>query len=101
MTIALYAEFTASAGNAAAVSSLIDEFATVVRTEPGNLRFDPHRLASDPHSVFVYELYRDQLAFDTHLASAHGLEFNRKLTSLITGGQSQLTMLDPIGVFPA
>ena len=39
MTIALYAEFTATAGNRTLVTELIAEFAERVRAEPGNLAF--------------------------------------------------------------
>jgi quinol monooxygenase YgiN len=96
MTIALYAEFTASSGNHALVTELIAAFADRVRAEPGNLRFDPHHIVDAPDTVFVYETYRDQAAFDVHLASAHGHEFNRRLVGLVVGGGSRLTMLQPI-----
>jgi quinol monooxygenase YgiN len=83
MTIALYAEFTATAGNHALVADLIAEFAQRVRAEPGNLVFDPHHRVDSPSTVFVYEAYRDQAAFDEHL---------------VVGGGSRLTMLSPIAV---
>ena len=98
MTIALYAEFTATAGNHALVTELIAEFAARVRAEPGNLAFDPHHLADSPATVFVYEAYRDQAAFDEHLASFHGRDFNQRLGTLVVGGGSRLTMLSPIVV---
>ncbi|MFM9920240.1 putative quinol monooxygenase [Lacisediminihabitans sp. H27-G8] len=100
MTIALYAEFTATAGNHALVSDLIAEFAQRVRAEPGNLVFDPHHRVDSPSTVFVYEAYRDQAAFDEHLASSHGYDFNARLGGLVVGGGSRLTMLSPIAVGP-
>lgn len=98
MTIALYAEFTATDGNRDLVTELIAEFAVRVRAEPGNLAFDPHHRVDSPTTVFVYEAYRDQAAFDEHLASPHGHDFNRRLGDLIVGGGSRLTMLSPIAV---
>jgi len=98
MTISLYAEFTATPGNTERVSGLIAEFAATVRAEPGNLRFDAHSVASNPATFFVYELYRDQAAFDAHLAQPSGSAFNRALSALVEGGGSTLTMLSPISV---
>ncbi|MBC7725511.1 MAG: antibiotic biosynthesis monooxygenase [Burkholderiaceae bacterium] len=94
--IALYAEFTAIAGNGDAVAALIGDFGALVRLEPGNIRFDVHRLEADPLSFFVYEIYRDQAAFDTHLAAPAGAVFNGHLTPLVVGGGSTLTMLTPV-----
>ena len=101
MTIALYAEFTAAAENRTLVTELIAEFAQRVRAEPGNLAFDPHHLADSPATIFVYEAYRDQAAFDEHLASSHGRDFNQRLGTLVVGGGSRLTMLSPIAVATA
>jgi len=98
MTIALYAEFTATAENRTLVTELIAEFAERVRAEPGNLAFDPHHLADSPAMIFVYEAYCDQAAFDEHLASSHGRDFNQRLGTLVVGGGSRLTMLSPIDV---
>lgn len=98
MTIALFAEFTASEGNQDLVTELISGFAALVRAEPGNLAFDPHLRGDHPGTVFVYEAYRDQEAFDMHLTSAHGRAFNQRLGALVVGGGSRLTMLSPISV---
>ena len=98
MTIALYAQFTGTPGNESTVRQLIGDFALQVRSEPGNLRFDPHETA--PGSFFVYELYRDRAAFDSHLAEEHGRVFNDLLGPIIHGGASHLTMLTPVGELP-
>ncbi len=101
MTIALFAEFTAHPGNRAAVADLIAQFAARVRDEPGNLTFDPYHRVDAPDTVFVYEAYRDEEAFEHHLASDHGRDFNRRLGELVVGGGSRLTMLAPITVTAA
>ncbi len=98
MTIALYAEFTATPGNIERVRDLIADFAQTVRAEPGNICFDAHTLESEPAKVFVYELYRDQAAFEAHLAAPAGAAFNQLLAHLVEGGGSRLTMLSPVSV---
>jgi quinol monooxygenase YgiN len=89
----LYAEFTALPGQEQRVGELITELAHRVRAEPGNLAFDVHHKAEDPAAFFVYEVYRDQAAFDTHLAAAYGETFNREIADLIVEGTTRLTML--------
>ena len=98
MTVALYAEFTAKPGNNDRVRALIDDFANVVRAEPGNICFDAHSETAHPAKIFVYELYRDSAAFEDHLAAPAGAAFNRVLADLVEGGGSTLTMLTPISV---
>ena len=100
MTIALYAEFTCLDGQLDAVAELLADFAAVVRSEPGNLCFDAYRLTSEPSKIFVHEQYRDQAAFDVHLASSAGAVFNISLAPLVVGGGYALTMLQPISIAP-
>ncbi|MBC7517452.1 MAG: antibiotic biosynthesis monooxygenase [Microbacteriaceae bacterium] len=95
MTIALYAEFSATPGNEARVVSLLSDLAAVVRAEPGNVVFDPH-LITKTGRFYVYEVYRDEVAFAAHMTSKHCATFNLALSSLVDGGGSRLTMLTPI-----
>lgn len=92
----LYAEFTARPGCADEVADLIAGLARDVHTEPGNLTFVAHRLAEDPHRFFVYEQYRDEEAFEAHLAMPYGKVFNERLNELIVEEHSQLTFLDVV-----
>ena len=97
MTVALFAEISPLPGHETQVEQLLARFSERVRQEPGNLLFEAHRIAGSGSSVFVYESYRDEAAFQAHLTSEHGSEFNRLLGPLVTGGASRLTMLAPIG----
>lgn len=101
MTVALFAEISPLPGNEAHVEELLARFAELVRQEPGNLLFEAHRIVGSEASVFVYESYRDEAAFQAHLSSAHGHEFNTLLGPLVRGGESRLTMLDPIRLAPS
>jgi quinol monooxygenase YgiN len=95
---ALYAEFTARDSESAnRVEQLLVELVSAVRGEPGNLAFDAYRVSAHPNSFFVYELYRDDDAFSSHLQQEHGRLFNEKLGGLVVGGGSDLTFLEPIG----
>jgi autoinducer 2-degrading protein len=49
----------------------IKENAAASMTEPGCRQFDVLFLQSDPHHVFLYEVYNDEAAFKAHRASAH------------------------------
>jgi quinol monooxygenase YgiN len=42
-----------------------------VSHEPGCLRFDVVRDAQDSNRLYLYEVYRDRAAFDTHLTMPH------------------------------
>ncbi|WP_298868271.1 putative quinol monooxygenase [uncultured Microbacterium sp.] len=92
----LYAEFQAVPGAGDAVASLVAGYRREVRAEPGNVRFDAHRLHDEQERFFVYEEYADDEAFASHLSSAANAAFNAALSPLVVGGGSTLTWLDGI-----
>lgn len=92
-SVVLYATFTASVGNAAAVAALLSDYAAAVRKEPGNVLFEASCKADQPESFFVYEAYTDEAAFQAHLNAPYGVPFNAALAPLIVEPQSLLTFL--------
>ena len=92
-TVALIAEFDVLAGSEDRVSQLMTALAEQVRAEPGNIAFEPYTRQDDPRHYIVYEIYRDQSAFDAHITADYGLEFNRELAGLVEGDGSVLTWL--------
>jgi quinol monooxygenase YgiN len=90
---ALYAEFTAKPGDADEVATLMRELTEAVRAEPGNVAFDPFVLDDDPLHYVVFEVYRDQDAFEAHIGSPHSRAFNEALAGRIEEPESQLTWL--------
>lgn len=64
-----------------------------MRAEEGNLVFDATRLVDDPDRFFVYEVYRDEAAFQAHISAPAGVPFNATLQELIVEPSSQLTFL--------
>ncbi|MGN8027481.1 putative quinol monooxygenase [Microbacterium sp. 22242] len=92
----LYAEFQAVPGAGDAVAALVAGYRRDVAAEPGNLRFDAHRLQDDRDRFFVYEEYADDTAFQAHVAAPYCAAFNEALAPLVVGGGSALTLLEAI-----
>ncbi|QNP74768.1 antibiotic biosynthesis monooxygenase [Streptomyces roseirectus] len=95
MTKTLLAEFTAREGAQDEVARLIGDYARKVREEPGNLTFDVYTKATNPRAYWIFEVYRDEAAFQTHLQAPYGPPFNTTLAPLIEEDASVLTFLDP------
>lgn len=91
----LYAEFTAKSGTESVVEELILAYADVVRSEPGNSRFEVYRRQEDPAKFVVFECYADEAAFRAHLSHPAGHAFNERLVPLIEEEQSVLSFLLP------
>jgi quinol monooxygenase YgiN len=89
----LYAEFTVTPGNEGRVADMMRELTALVRQEPGNLIFDPYIEEATPNRYFVFEVYKDDAAFQAHISADYGARFNAELTNLIEGDASELTWL--------
>ena len=72
---------------------MLKDYAESVRREPGNVAFDACQRADNADSFFVYEEYRDEAAFQAHLAAPYGEPFNAALGPLIVEPNSILTFL--------
>ncbi len=96
MNKTLLAEFTAREGAEDEVTRLIRDYAGKVREEEGNLAFDVYTKASRPRAYWIFEVYRDEDAFQAHLKAPYGGPFNAALSPLIEEDASVLTFLDPV-----
>ncbi|KKB78119.1 antibiotic biosynthesis monooxygenase [Devosia soli] len=94
--VVLIAEFTARPGNGDEVAALPAGLAENVRREEGNMTFDCYRKADDEDKFVVYEIYRDQAAFEAHIGADYGAVFNQRLQQLIVEPHSFLTFLRPL-----
>lgn len=92
----LLAEFTAREGTEDEVARLISDYALKVREEEGNLVFDVYTKATAPRAFWIFEVYRDEDAFQAHLKAPYGGPFNATLVPLIEEDASVLTFLDPV-----
>jgi quinol monooxygenase YgiN len=70
----------------AAFRKLIDQNAqNSLDREPGCRRFDVLVPLNKPDTVFLYEIYDNKPAFETHLKTEHYLSFNRESSGLLLG----------------
>lgn len=93
MGTALLAEFTVTPGAEARMAEMVTELAGRVREEPGNLIFAVYTKAENPRAYWIYEVYRDDEAFQAHLEAPYGGPFNAEVTDLIEEDSSILTFL--------
>ncbi|MEU9313599.1 antibiotic biosynthesis monooxygenase family protein [Streptomyces sp. NPDC048256] len=92
----LLAEFTAREGAEDEVARLIGDYALKVREEEGNIAFDVYTKAADARAFWIFEVYRDEDAFQAHLNAPYGGPFNALLVPLIEEDASVLTFLNPL-----
>ncbi|MGW1712469.1 putative quinol monooxygenase [Streptomyces sp. NPDC002156] len=92
----LLAEFTAREGTEDEVARLIGDYALKVREEEGNLVFDVYTKEAAPRAFWIFEVYRDEDAFQAHIKAPYGGPFNAALVPLIEEDASVLTFLDPV-----
>ena len=57
------------------MEAIIEDAQGSVNDEPGCLRFDVIQDAGDPHRIWLYEVYRDEAAFQAHTQAPHFLKF--------------------------
>ena len=69
--VALAATWEAKEGQAEAVADILRRMASAVKSEPGTLLFWPHQSSSNDRVFFLYELFADDAAFQTHQQTAH------------------------------
>jgi len=53
------------------IESMLDDARGSVNDEPGCYRFDVLQDDNDPNTLYLYEVYRDQEAFNAHLVAPH------------------------------
>jgi quinol monooxygenase YgiN len=65
--------------------SLVEEFTTSTRAEPGNISFDWYRSAEDPNLWVLIEAYQDAKAGEAHVESAHFKAAMSQMPRLLAG----------------
>ena len=90
----LVAEFVARPDAVEEVRELLLGYSRIVRSEPGNIMFVCHEVQDTPEKFLVYEVYKDQLAFNQHIASTVNSSFNLTLATRIDSGGVRLTFLN-------
>ena len=57
------------------IEAVVEDARSSVNNEPGCLRFDVIQDANDPNRIWLYEVYQNEAAFQTHLQAPHLLKF--------------------------
>ena len=76
----------------------LDAFLTIMQknasdslaNEVGCHQFDITQDLQNPTKIFLYELYDDAVAFETHKRASHYLEFNEATSGMITAKSVRL-----------
>ena len=53
------------------IKAMLENARGAVRDEPGCLRFDVIQDGGDANRIWLYEVYRDEAAFQTHMQTPH------------------------------
>ena len=53
------------------INAILDDARGSVNNEPGCLRFDVIQDGADENRIWLYEVYRDEAAFQAHLQTPH------------------------------
>jgi quinol monooxygenase YgiN len=82
--LGIVVEFGVKHGQLTRFLELIGENARLsAKLEPGCLQFDVLHSTEQADCVLLYEVYRDEAAFDAHSRARHFLEFDRESAPLI------------------
>ena len=80
--IAVTAILKPKEGQEEAVLRVLQEVITESRAEEGNIQYDVHQSIEDSTFV-IYEVWKDQQAFETHSNSAHYETYRQGIGALI------------------
>src|SRR5204863_7684909 len=72
-----YIEVERAARNVA--TSLLRQLANASRKDEGNMRFDILQRTAPSNQFAIVAVWKDQKAYDAHLAAAHTKEFREKI----------------------
>jgi quinol monooxygenase YgiN len=71
MPYCLAVKWTIKEGELDAVLAALRPLTEASRQEPGCLVYQPHRDPENPSSIFLYEQYTDEAAYQAHADSEH------------------------------
>lgn len=69
--IHVFATVIAQPGKESELQSVLEGLVAATRQEPGNLHYMLHTSAKTPGTFYFFEVYKDQDAANTHMASPH------------------------------
>ena len=94
--IAVIAKLTAAPGKRAELVDALQAALATARAEAGTVYYVLHEDAADADGLWMYELYTDQVALDSHMGSDAFKALGPAIGALL-GAAPELTLLKPIG----
>jgi quinol monooxygenase YgiN len=94
--VAVLAKITALPGQRAELIEALQGALTNAAGEAGTLTYILHEDAADTDSVWFYELYADQAAFDAHVSSPAFAEIGKAVRPF-GAGRPEMIFLKPVG----
>ena len=71
----------------------------VKANEPGCLMYAVTRGQVNAQEIYIYEVYKDQAAFDAHRKTEHLQAFRKSTEALLSRGSFNVEILDEVGGF--
>lgn len=95
--IALLVRFEVPAAQQAGFKKATEPLIAASRAEPGNLQYDFYEAAQNQGIVLVFEKWRDQQAFNTHVETPHFKAFAAQFPGVMQKAtQDGITPLQPL-----
>lgn len=94
--IVVCAKLQAKAGKEREVEAALKEVVQLVKDEPGALTYSLHRSINHSERFLFYEKYRDNKAFEDHIATPYFKELIAKLKPLLEK-EPNLDLYEQIG----
>lgn len=69
--ITVFARWRVKEGQLDTVLSLVAEAARTSAAEEGNLAYQVHQSTTDPNTLILFEVYKNEAALNTHRQSGH------------------------------
>ena len=63
--------------------ALSDEIATSIREEPGVLMLNAVSVKGQPSQIRIFEIYKDQAAYESHLQSPHFRKYKEATHNMV------------------
>ena len=93
--VTLFSEITCDPEHASAAAETLSQLVLDTRLEPGCIVFDLAQHREQPNRFAVFEVFRDQVAFDEHLAADHLARTVQRMAPF--GGQATYEFWNLVG----
>ena len=82
------------------MKEILDDARGSVNDEPGCLKFDVVQDANEPNRIWLYEVYKDEAAFQAHTQAPHFIKFRDATADLREEGGAQGAGRGAVNIWP-